>query len=222
MSSKSDSEQEQSKPDHPFQPYAQKQCLEKTIYKGFEFPSFYQLPPFFTIQPIPTTRQIQMQMWGALIHSFFRHFSLYELDVVESAATSPLFNNQNIQRRFCEEDIISCVDSLVEEGKAEWRETERRQNDKKDAAYKSKKAWIYWRTTREWGALVHEWATRLGKLNEVLTVYDVREGEDSENEEFFQLPFELMIKSLESLEYGGKAVVFSGKNSSAMGVKFFP
>lgn len=37
-------------------------------------------------------------MWASLVLDFTRHFKIYELDVIETAATSPLFNNKAINR----------------------------------------------------------------------------------------------------------------------------
>lgn len=50
------------------------------------------------LQPVLNTRMKQMQSWCDLILDFARYHKLYHLNVVEAVATSPLFNNNKIQR----------------------------------------------------------------------------------------------------------------------------
>ena len=39
-------------------------CLKT---KAFQFPAFYHLPPFFTLQPHQAVRQKQMELWRQLV-----------------------------------------------------------------------------------------------------------------------------------------------------------
>jgi len=56
-----------------------------------------------------------------------------------------------------------------------------------------------------------------GKVGEVLTLFDLLEGEDSEREEFFGLPSDLALKGLEELQKQKKVLVFASENSEAVG-----
>lgn len=85
----------------------------------FEFPSYYNLPPFFSVQPILNTRKKQSQLWGDLILSWCRHHKIFELNVADASAT-PLFHNASINRRLPPEGIVTFIDDLVAAGSAEW------------------------------------------------------------------------------------------------------
>lgn len=78
----------------------------------FAWPSFYELPPFFTyvhlyfahfplsdpvlrLQPVEATRKKQTQIWCELILNFCRHHNIFELDVNDSK--TPLFYNEKIK-----------------------------------------------------------------------------------------------------------------------------
>jgi len=181
----------------------------RSRYKTFEFPALYDFPPFFTLQPVEGTRETQNEAWLELILAFTRHFRVYELDVAEAAATSPLFRNDAIDRKLSEGAIRELLDLLVERGQAEW-------------SSKAKgRVTILWRSVGEWASLIYKWADDLGKVNEVITLYNLREGEDSEGREFYQLPEPIVLRALSHLEKQNKAVVFQGENTSATGVKFF-
>lgn len=180
-----------------------------TVYKGFAFPPFYDLPPFFTSQPVHNTRQTQMHMWGELILSFTRFFKIYELDIAEATATSPLFRNDTINRSLDAEAAKKYVEFLIDGGNAEWMDNTKT------------RAFIYWRKPSEWASIVHTWALDRGKIGEVLTLYDLQEGEDSEGRDFFRLPTPIFLKALDWLQKQKKAIVFNSENSEAIGVKFF-
>ena len=161
-------------------------------------------------------------MWCDLILSFTRHFKIYELDVAEAAATSPLFRNDSINRRLSEDGIREMLDILVQRGQARW-ENVPMQKGKKESKSKTTKnrATLLWRTPAEWASLIHKWANDIGKVNEVMTMYDLREGQDSEGQEFYQLQGGILMEALELLVEQEKAVVFESDNTDAVGVKFF-
>jgi ESCRT-II complex subunit VPS25 len=180
-----------------------------STFKGFQFPSHYDLPPFFTPQPTVSTRQVQLQMWADLILAYTKHFKIYQLDLLEAATSSPLFRNEAINRSVDVADARVYVEYMVEKELAEWVD-------------KSKsRAAIYWRKPSEWASIMYKWALDRGKVGEVITLFDMLEGEDSEDQEFFGLPSPLALKCLDSLQKQKKALVFSSGNSEAVGVKFF-
>lgn len=53
------------------------------------------------------------------------------------------------------------------------------------------------------------------------TVYEIQEGEDAENEEFYQIDSDTLMKALQQLERDGKAQIFAGTSKDNLGVKFF-
>ncbi|MBC8132418.1 MAG: hypothetical protein H7X95_05500, partial [Deltaproteobacteria bacterium] len=46
-----------------------------------EWPSYYSLPPFFTLQPVPNTRQKQLQMWTELVLLYQKHHNKTQIVV---------------------------------------------------------------------------------------------------------------------------------------------
>lgn len=62
-----------------------------------EWPAYYSLPPFFTIQPVANTRAKQLQMWVELVLLYQKHHNRTQV-VVNKDADSPLFSNTAIKR----------------------------------------------------------------------------------------------------------------------------
>jgi len=173
---------------------------------AFKFPAIYDLPPFFTLQPVLNTRKQQLQLWGDLILDYSKAKKKYEYDVTEK---NELFVNQKINRKLNPEAIRAIFEDLVDRGNAEWQDKEKR------------RITIYWRRPEEWGNLIYQWVDKSGKNNSVLTVYEIQQGEDTEKQEFHGLETKLLLKALKSLERQGKCQIFSGNQEDNLGVKFF-
>jgi ESCRT-II complex subunit VPS25 len=70
--------------------------------KSFVFPEFWSYPPYFTLQPIPETRQKQKELWSSLILSYCRHHKIFQINVDDAAQQqSPPFANPAIKRTRC-------------------------------------------------------------------------------------------------------------------------
>ncbi|KAH3760784.1 vacuolar protein sorting 25 [Pelomyxa schiedti] len=175
----------------------------------FEFPSYYTRQPFFTVQPVLNTRKKQSQLWGDLIVSYCRHNKIYELNLTE-AATSPLFCNTTINRKLSMDGIVTFIDDLVQQGNAEWVD-----------AREKNRVNIFWRKIDHWATLIYKWVSDMGMLGNVLTVWEIQNGENSQGQEFFELDTRVLMKALGVLEREGKAQVFSGTSDENLGVKFF-
>jgi ESCRT-II complex subunit VPS25 len=216
-------------------------------YKGFEFPQCYEFPPFFTVQPVQATRHKQESLWCSLILDFARHFRVYTMDVREMAAKSVLFRSDEIHRYLDARAIVRFLDVLAARGNVEWIDDNGNDNndnnsDKHSSKTKSKskskskslesgddamllsgkrRCRVLWRTRQEWADMLHKWAVDTGHVNVVLTVWDLREGDESQGQEFAGLDAELMLEALQLLERAERAVVFTGNESDQRGVKFF-
>lgn len=180
------------------------------IYQGFQFPSFHSFPPMYTRQPVLETRQQQEKLWTELILSFCRHFKFYVLDIDEAIASWPLFKHERNQRQLEREHILELLEKLESQGNLEWI-------DKKT----KRQARIIWRTPEQWGNLIYEWAVKTGHLNTVITVWDLREGDDCLDQEWHGLELEIFLDALKTLEVQKKAMVFTGTETDSRGVKFF-
>ena len=100
------------------------------------------------------------------------------------------------------------VESLVSSGRAEWDNKERT------------RFLVVWRTTDEWADLVYRWAQEVGYVNNVLTVYELLHGDETSEQPFYGIEYDVMRKALATLEKKDKAVVFGGAEQNEEGVKF--
>lgn len=172
----------------------------------FEWPWQYKFPPFFTIQPNLETQKKQVTAWGDLILAYHKHHKLYSLDVKE-AVNSPLFCNNEIQRKLPAEGVIKVLDALAVKGNIEW-------SDKSKS-----RCVVMWRTPAEWGNLIYKWACKSGMKNTVCTLYELTSGNDTKGEEFYGLEDWLLSRALRVLQRQQKAEIISFDGNE--GVKFF-
>lgn len=177
--------------------------------RDFQFPPHYDFPPFFTLQPVKATRQQQEKLWMDLILSYCRHFKIYQLDV-DAAVSLPLFRNDRIKRQLSRDDLLELLELLRVNRNLEW-------TDKKS----KKQAKIVWRTNEQWANMIYEWAVRTGHINTVITVWDLREGDECIDQEWHGLDQEVLLAALSHLQSQKKAMVFTGNESDSRGVKFF-
>ena len=78
-----------------------------------------------------------------------------------------------------------------------------------------KSARIIWRTAEEWADEISKWARSTGHGNSVCTLYELTEGEDTEQESFHGLDTSILIEALECLQKRGRAELMGDE-----GVKF--
>eukprot|EP01095_Lingulamoeba_sp_RSL-Kostka_P009557 TRINITY_DN3322_c1_g3_i1.p1 TRINITY_DN3322_c1_g3~~TRINITY_DN3322_c1_g3_i1.p1 ORF type:complete len:181 (+),score=42.01 TRINITY_DN3322_c1_g3_i1:97-639(+) len=173
---------------------------------SFEWPFYYNKPPFFTLQPVLITRQTQIQMWRELIFSYCKAKNMHKLDVDNSIE---LFNNEEIDRKLSNDQIKIIFDDLIRTNNAEW--TTKTQNQIN----------IFWKTINEWANLIYTWACNNGLNNSVCTLYEIREGDYVQDEEFYGLDNDILVRALKVLENERKAQMFTGNDIDSIGVKFF-
>jgi len=164
------------------------------------------MPPFFTLQPVLDTRKKQIELWCDLILDYVRHNKIYSWDINE-AMSSPLFYNSRINRRLSKENILIMLDQIISRGNGEWENKDR------------SKILMYWRTPAQWGDLLYKYITERSMKDVVCTLYELREGDEVSDQEFYMLDLPLFMQSLRYLEQKGQAVIFQG-NSGEVGVKF--
>lgn len=182
----------------------------QTSTSSFQFPSFYTgFPPFFTLQPTALTRQAQLKKWSKLIQDHCRHYKTFQLSLVD-AQDSALFHNASLKKRLAANDIKEVIEFMASrdgDERAEWLTPAK-------AA-----AWIWWRKPEEWANLIASWVDDTGQKGAVLTLYELVEGDATENQEFHGMDMQVLHKSLATLTKKGKAQVFGSEDQQ--GVKFF-
>ncbi|CEP17176.1 hypothetical protein [Parasitella parasitica] len=60
-----------------------------------------------------------------------------------------------------------------------------------------------------------------GQNNQIVTYYEIANGELAEGQEFFELDIAILSKALNILVKRGNAQIFKGTDQDSMGVKFF-
>ncbi|KAF2745401.1 ESCRT-II complex, vps25 subunit [Sporormia fimetaria CBS 119925] len=194
----------------------------------FKFPSHYSFPPFFTLQPVHTTRTSQLHSWSRLIQSYCQHHHLWTLSLTD-ALPSPLFTNTHLSRSLSLRDareIISWMTTSEAGRRAEWTSptsstsstssTSTTSGDRED---QKTRCYIFWRRPEEWASVIEEWVDRTGQKGSVLTLYEIVESESTRKEEFWGMERGLLERCLRVLVKGGRAQVFGREGSE--GVKFF-
>ncbi|XP_054706408.1 vacuolar protein-sorting-associated protein 25-like [Uloborus diversus] len=172
----------------------------------FEWPWQYHFPPFFTLQPNSDTRAKQFEAWKTLILDYHKTSKKYTLDVTE-AQSSALFSNKSISRKLNLEMIYLLLDELQKQGNVEWMDKGRQ------------RCYVFWRTPAEWGKMIYDWAGNNAMINTVCTLYEITNGDDVTNEEFYGLDLGVLKKALGTLEKEGQAELILDEENE--GVKFF-
>jgi ESCRT-II complex subunit VPS25 len=199
---------------------------------AFAFPPHYAFPPFFSLQLIPLTKSSQLQSWSSFILSYCRHHRLFSLTLVD-ALESPLFFNKQLNKRLSARDAREILDWMAsKEGgeRIEWIGAGKSREP-------AEKCWIYWRRPEEWAGVVEAWIDATGQKNTVLTLYELTQGQATENQggfptcidlfvdmlisplEFHAMDAELFQKSMQVLIKRGKAQIFG--QDDQQGIKFF-
>lgn len=171
-----------------------------------DWPWQYSFPPFFTLQPHPETRAKQVQAWKTLILEYCKKSKLYVVDVRE-ANNIPLFNNSSINRKLDHSVIVSILSELQKTGNAAPID-------------KARNRWeIYWHTLEEWATLIYDYISTRGLQNSILTLYELSQGDDVQEESFFGIHNDVLIKVLQVLERDRKCELILSDDDQ--GVKFF-
>jgi len=171
-----------------------------------QYPEFYSFPPFFTIQPVLTTREKQMGLWRELILSYHSHQKIKVMRVHDC----PLWKNADIGRELSPDDIQQVMEDFVKHGNGEW-----------DDPQSKTRCRILWRKPEQLATDIYQWAEANGYINSICTVYELHSGEDVNGMSFEGADEELLRRALSLLENQGKCTVFKGDTSEDDGIKFF-
>ncbi|KAH0276220.1 ESCRT-II complex, vps25 subunit, partial [Aureobasidium melanogenum] len=175
----------------------------------FPYPPHHSFPPFYTLQPNQSTLLRQLSLWSQLIQSYCSHHHTFKLSV-SSTASLPLFSNQKIHRSLDALSIKKVLDFMASsegEHRAEY------------AGKEKSTAWIWWKSASEWAEEIAKWVDETGQKGVVLTIYELRESEAVEKQEWVGMDEDMLRRCLDVLVKKGRAQVFGQADGS--GVKFF-
>jgi len=104
------------------------------------------------------------------------------LSVVDYQNTE-LFKNAKLNKTLYSDDIKKVIDFMVSpdgQQRAEWVTPARAS------------AWIWWRRPEEWASSIASWVEETGQKASVLTLYEIVEGDATENQEFHGMDMEVL------------------------------
>ncbi|KAF8519683.1 ESCRT-II complex vps25 subunit [Gautieria morchelliformis] len=178
---------------------------------GFLLPSIHSLPPFFTLQPNPSTQAIQTQHWTRLILSYARHRRLFFLRVedceVAGSEWDEIFRNDRINRRLHPSHLLSLMESMVSQNMAVY-----------EPPKQARAVILHWRLPEEWAEVLHEWVTSTGQLNTIMTFFEITSP--PVESPLSGVPITVLRRALTVLGKTGRGQVIDGMEGG--GVRFFP
>ncbi|KAK1863282.1 hypothetical protein I4F81_005840 [Pyropia yezoensis] len=189
----------------------------------FVFPPFHAFPPAYTVQPAAATRARQVELWVACILDYCRHYRLFWLGVEGHGG---LFRNDAVDRRLSPKDAHFFLSALVSRGGGRWEGTAggggaaAAVGGSGSSGAGGGRVLVYWRSPSAWGDLIYKWVEATARNGTVLTLYEVRLGEDARGQEFYDLDVQLACDALAALQAAGKCALFSSDASDDLGVKF--
>lgn len=187
-----------------------------SVSSKFELPDFYHFPPFFTIQPVLSTREKQLGQWRELLLKYHTDLKIKTLVVHEC----PLWSNPRIKRELTPEEISAVMEDFVTAGHGEWEDEDDSSHSHSQVMNKTR-CRILWRRPEQLASDIYEWASKNGYLGSVCTVYELHSGEDVNGMSFQGADEALLRRGLGILEDQGKCTIFQGDTSSEDGIKFF-
>ena len=171
-----------------------------------QLPDFYHFPPFFTIQPVLSTREKQLGQWRELLLQYHTQLKIKTLIIHEC----PLWHNITINRQLSTDEIHMVIEDFVNSGHGEYEDTNTKTRIR-----------IIWRRPEQLASDIYDWATANGYINSICTLYELHSGEDVHGMSFQGVDEELLRRALGVLESMGKCAVFKGESSEEDGIKFF-
>ncbi len=164
----------------------------------------------FTKQRNAETEQQRKEDWIKIIVRWAQERKQGEILVKKEVASGDLFRNSQIDRHLSLEDAIGILDFATLRGYGEWDD----KNGEKERFL------VLTRPIAEWASLVYKYVDRTGQMGSVLTVHELLEGEETENEEFYNMDRSLFSRVLAHLEAHNQAKVFTASDPARAGVKF--
>lgn len=172
-----------------------------------EWPTQYNLPPFFTLQPVLATREKQLKIWMDLVLKYIEVHNKSEIHVCDDMK-SDLFCNASIKRSLSEDTVVLILDELCNIGYGIWKD------DQKMIFELSS------RTILDWAHMMYTWAHQNQIHTSICTVYEIKSGDIAMGEEFQNLETNILIAALRALEEQGKVTLIDGDTLLEIGVKF--
>ncbi|EJS43077.1 vps25p [Saccharomyces arboricola H-6] len=196
-------------------------------------PPVYSFPPLYTRQPNSLTRRQQINTWIDIITQYCKSKSIWYMaadgtlindDASDNGTTDNedskkdhinLFNNEDIQRSVSQVFIDEIWLQMVKEGKClPIDQSGRKSNNAATTRY-----FILWKNLDNWASLMLQWFEESGKLNQVITLYELSEGDETLTWEFHGMPENLLYYCLKPLCDRNRATMLKDENGKVIAIK---
>ncbi|CAI1521709.1 hypothetical protein SEUBUCD646_0J02930 [Saccharomyces eubayanus] len=196
-------------------------------------PPVYSFPPLYTRQPNSLTRRQQLSTWIDIISQYCKSKKIWYMsadgtviddDRSENGKTDNedskkvgknLFNNEEIQRSVSQVFIDEIWSQMVKEGKClPIDQSGRKSNNTTTTRY-----FILWKNLDNWASLILQWFEDSGKLNQVITLYELSESDETLSWEFHGMPENLLYYSLKPLCDRNRATMLKDENGKVIAIK---
>ena len=175
---------------------------------SFKLPILYSFPPFFTLQPVDSTRIKQLKEWKEII----LNYCISTKTSIFSINEWPYWENKEINRKLSPDDIQLVINYLLNEHVCEYLDNSK------------SKVKVFWKTPLEWGDSIYKFVSDAGKMNTIFTLYELHSGMDTYNESFHGLDSSIIYSALLTLQSSNRVEIYKGNNATIdeYGIKFKP
>ncbi|QHS74329.1 ESCRT-II subunit protein VPS25 [Saccharomyces paradoxus] len=196
-------------------------------------PPVYSFPPLYTRQPNSLTRRQQISTWIDIISQYCKCKKIWYMSAdgavvndnsLDSGNTDNddskkvsknLFNNEDIQRSVSQVFIDEIWSQMAKEGKClPIDQSGRKSNNTTTTRY-----FILWKSLDNWASLILQWFEDSGKLNQVITLYELSEGDETFSWEFHGMPENLLYYCLKPLCDRNRASMLKDENDKVIAIK---
>ncbi|CAI4034500.1 hypothetical protein SMKI_10G2930 [Saccharomyces mikatae IFO 1815] len=196
-------------------------------------PPIYSFPPLYTRQPNSLTRRQQISTWIDIISQYCKSKRIWYMSadgtVINDSTldgrntddndvkktSNNLFNNEDIQRSVPQEFIGEIWLQMAKEGKCLPID----QSGRKSSNTTTTRYFVLWKSVDNWASLILQWFEDCGKLNQVVTLYELSQGDETINWEFHGMPENLLYYCLKPLCDRNRATMLKDENDKVIAIK---
>lgn len=180
-------------------------------------PPIYSFAPLYTRQPNSIIRRQQINSWIDLILQYAKSHNAWRMSAEgniigeeSESVEGSIFINDEIKRSVPQVFVNEIWSIMCHEGKAIGMD-----KDKKE----SSSYYILWRNIDSWGSLILQWFESAGKLQQVVTIYELSQGDESIGWEFHGMPEALTAICLKPLCQRHRATIVNDEYGKPVAVK---
>lgn len=149
------------------------------------------------------TRETQLNTWADLVMKYQKSIKQTVLNINDE--NTDLFVNKELNRRLNVDGRTLVMNQLEKSSHAAPVDPKKRD------------IWdVYWFTLDEWSNMIYKWVSDNAMLGQVCTTFEITNGDNSIDQEFYGLSNDILLKILRRLEQSGRCELIDDE-----GVKFF-